>query len=353
VSGYSVVNHTILPKGFGRSVEADYWHLKQHVQVWDVGCQRQVEVSGPDAARLAQLMTPRDLRRAEIGQCLYAPMVDEQGRMLNDPVILRIDHDRFWFSIADADMLLWAGGLACGLGLDVSVDEPDVWPLAVQGPASELLMSRLFGAGIGRLPFFRFQRRDFRGRSLVVARSGYSRQGGFEIYLDDFSLGTQLWDAIWEAGQDLDIAPGSPNLIERIEGGLLSYGNDMTRQENPLECGMARYCRLDGAVDFIGLPALQRIARKGPQRMIRGVVFDGEPCPPCRQPWPIFVDHARIGHVTSAIWSPRFGCNVALGMIDLAYVEAGTAVTVENGDGSVTRGAVVDLPMTESGVTIR
>ena len=205
VSGYSIVNHMILPKGFQRTIEEDYWHLKEHVQLWDVACQRQVELKGPDAAHLAQLMTPRDLGNARTGQCLYAPMVDDNGRMLNDPVILKLAEDHFWFSIADLDMLLWAKGLATGLGLDVSIDEPDVSPLAVQGPKADDLMEAVFGAAAREIGFFRFRKLDFLGEPLIVARSGYSKQGGFEIYLDDSSKGEKLWDALWKSGQQFNV----------------------------------------------------------------------------------------------------------------------------------------------------
>ena len=345
VSGYSVVNHTILPKGFTTSVEQDYWHLKNHVQLWDVGCQRQVELHGTDAARLAQLMTPRDLRAAEVGQCLYAPMIDAEAGMLNDPVILKRAPDRFWFSIADADMLLWAKGLATGMGLDVSVDEPDVWPLAVQGPKSDQLMARVFGEAVCEIGFFRFGKFRLHGREIVIARSGFSRQGGFELYVDGFDFGAEVWDTLWRAGDGLELAPGCPNLIERIEGGLLSYGNEMTRANNPLECGLDRFCTVDGSLDYIGLQALQRIAAEGPQRMIRGLRFDGNATPAPQHPWPIRNGDILAGYVTSATWSPRFEGNVALAMLERGYWEAGTAVDVYCGDGSRRAGIVSDLPM--------
>lgn len=345
VSGFSVVNHTILPKGFRKSVAEDYWHLKTHVQLWDVGCQRQVELRGQDAARLAQWMTPRDLRRAQIGQCLYAPLIDENAGMLNDPIIVKLAEDHFWLSIADADVLLWAKGLALGMGLQVEIDEPDVWPLAVQGPKSDDLAARVFGDGVRNIPFFGFDRIDFRGRDLVVARTGFSRQGGFEIYLDDFALGGELWDALWQAGAGLEVAPGCPNLIERVEGGLLSYGNEMTRADNPLECGLERYCQLDGSLDYIGREALLRIAESGPARLIRGVIFDGDACPACQHPWPLTVDGQQVGYVTTAIWSPRFERNVALAMIDRGYWNAHTAVCVHCVDGLERRGIVTELPM--------
>lgn len=345
VSGYSVVNHTILPKGFGRSVAEDYWHLKEHVQIWDVGCQRQVELRGPDAARLAQLMTPRDLSAAAIGQCLYAPMIDDRAGMLNDPVILKLAEDRFWFSIADADMLLWARGLAIGLGLDVTVDEPDVWPLAVQGPKAEELAARVFGAALRELAFFRFARCAFDGTELVVARSGFSAQGGFEVYVDGFALGARVWDALWEAGGDLDLRVGCPNLIERIEAGLLSYGNEMTRADNPFECGLGKYCRVDGGIEYIGLEAMQRIAAAGHGREIRGLIFDGAPCAAPRHPWPLRVDDRQVGQVTSAAPSPRFEANVALVMVERDYWTPGTEVAVDTGDGVARRGRITALPM--------
>jgi len=348
VSGYSVVNHTILPKGFQKTVEEDYWHLKTHVQLWDVGCQRQVELRGPDAAKLAQLMTPRDLRDARIGQCLYAPLIDENAKMLNDPIILKLAEDRFWFSIADADVLLWAKGLAVGMKLEVVADEPDVWPLAVQGPKADDLMARVFGEQVREIGFFKFKKCDFEGHPLVVARSGFSKQGGFEIYLDDFSRGSLLWDALWQAGADLDVSPGCPNLIERVEGGLLSYGNEMTRDDNPLECGLGKYCQLDGSVEYIGLAALQHIARAGPERLIRGVIFDGDACSACQHPWPLTIDDQQVGYVATAIWSPRFERNVALAMLVRGYWEAGTTVTVNAADGSQRRGIVTELPMETS-----
>ena len=345
VSGFSVVNHTILPKGFTRTVEEDYWHLRSQVQLWDVGCQRQVEISGRDAARLTQLITPRDLRDTQVGQCLYAPLIDKNAGMLNDPVILKLAEDRFWLSIADADILLWVDGLTQGMQLDVAVFEPDVWPLAVQGPKSEELMARVFGESVREIGFFRFARCEFQGKPQVIARSGFSKQGGFEVYVDGFGLGGASWDAIWEAGEGLELTPGCPNLIERIEAGLLSYGNEMTRDNNPLECGMEQYCQLDGSVEYIGLAALRKIADRGVERRIRGVIFDGDACSAPQYPWPLSVDGQPAGHITSAIWSPRFEQNVALGMLERDYWAAETPVRVDCGNDRVRQGRVVDLPM--------
>lgn len=345
VSGYSVVNHTILPKGFKRSAEEDYWHLLEHVQLWDVGCQRQVEIRGEDAAQLVELMTPRDLSIAEVGQCLYAPLVDHRGGMLNDPVILKLNYDHYWLSVADSDILLWAKGLAYGLGLEVEVEEPDVWPMAIQGPKADQLLVKVFGQEIEQIKFFRFRKLVFEDHPLIVARSGFSKQGGFEIYLDRPEMGGQLWSTLWQAGQELDVAPGCPNLIERIEGGLLSYGNEMTRSDNPYECGLARYCQLEKTADFIGRSALIRIQSEGPNRQIRGIKFGTDRCPPCSSPWPVRVGDEKVGYVTSAAWSPRFECNVALAMINRHYWDEGYEITVEGEDRIVRDGVVSSLPM--------
>ena len=327
VKGYTVYNHMLLPTAF-RSVEEDYWHLKSHVQIWDVGCERQVEITGPDAARMLQMMTPRDLAKATIGQCLYAPLTDAQGGLINDPVVLKLAADRFWLSIADSDVLLWAKGLAHGAGLDVRVSEPDVWPLAVQGPKAEELTARVFGDQARQIGFFRFQSLSFQGHPLIVARSGWSKQGGFEIYLDRADLGQPLWDALAEAGQDLNVGPGCPNLIERIEGGLLSYGNDMTIANNPLECGLDRFCHHDRDIDFIGRTALRRIAAEGPARKILGLRIKAAGLPSCVAPWPVLRDGGLVGSVSSAAMSPACQTGLAFAMLDRGHWEPGITVSV-------------------------
>ena len=345
VRGYSVVNHMLLPKAFQPTVEEDYWHLREHVQVWDVSCQRQVQIQGRDAERLVQWMTPRRITNARVGDCLYVPIVDHHGGMVNDPVLLKIAEDRFWLSIADSDVLLYAMGLAIGAGLDVAIDEPDVSPLAVQGPKAEDLMATVFGEEVRSIGFFKYKRLDFQGTQQVIARSGYSRQGGFEIYLHNSALGSALWDTIWEAGQAFNITPGCPNLIERIEGGLFSYGNEMTRENNPLELGLGKFCKLDRSVDFVGLKALQKIAEEGVKREIRGLVFDGDPVPACSKPWPVMAGGRQVGQITSGIWSPRLKANVGLSMIDRGYWDIGQEIEVHTPDGAARGGRIEELPM--------
>jgi len=344
VKGYTVYNHMLLPTVFD-TPEADYRHLKTHVQVWDVACERQVEITGPDAFRLTQMLTPRSLANIEYGRCLYTPMVDETGGMLNDPVTLKLDEDRYWVSIADSDLLLWVKGLACGLGLEVEVFEPDVSPLGVQGPKSDDLMARVFGEEVRNIGFFRFDRMAFGAHAFIVARSGYSKQGGFEIYLEGRENGEALWDALFAVGEDLNVRAGGPNAIERIEGGLLSYGNDMTREDTPFECGLGKFAQPGEAVGCIGREALLRQAADGPRRQIRGVRIEGGPVPLCTQAWPVMVDGQRVGQVTSAMWSPDFETNVAIGMIDASHWTPGTPVEVETPDGTRS-GVIAALPYT-------
>ncbi len=343
VKGYTVYNHMLLPTHF-KSPEEDYWHLREAVQLWDVSCERQVQVRGPDAARLVQYLTPRDISKLTVGKCFYIPVVDETGGMLNDPVALMLDEDRFWISLADSDLLLWVKGLAAGMNLEVAVDEPDVSPLGVQGPKAEDTVAAVFGERVRDIGFFRYDTLPFNGHDLIIARSGYSKQGGFEIYLDDSSLGEALWDVLWEAGVPHNIQAGGPNLIERIEGGLLSYGNDMTSENTPHECGLGKFCQTVDAINCIGRDALIRSIVDGPARQIRGVYMPGPAIPGPIEPWAVHAGEAEhAGRITSAAWSPRLETHVCIGMIESAYWEPGTEVIIETPAGP-RAGEVTMLP---------
>jgi dimethylsulfoniopropionate demethylase len=305
------------------------------VQVWDVACERQVEIRGPDSQRLVQLMAPRDVSRCAIGQGLYAPLCDSEGGIINDPVLIKLADDHWWVSIADSDVALWADGLAQGYGLDARAREADIWPLAVQGPRAEELVTRVFGPEVPKIRFFRSKMLPFRGTEMMVMRSGYSKQGGFEIYLNDPTLAEPLWDELFDKGADLNVRAGGPNLIERIESGLLSYGNDMNFTHNPFECGLDVYMDLDADIDSMGIEALRAIRGKHVHQLM-GVVFDSVVE---FDDFRIEVDGVQVGDVRSQVWSPRHLKFLTMVMMKRDFLADNDTVTV---GGKL--GQIVDLP---------
>ena len=341
VSGYTVYNHMLLPTMF-EGLREDCAHLKQYAQIWDVSAERQVQIQGPDAHKLACMISARDLSKAQVGRCYYAPICDQHGKMINDPVALRLADDKYWFSIADSDLLLWVQGLALGMGLNVDICEPDVSPLAVQGPMAEDLLVDVFGSAIRDIKFFRFAAFPFMGRMLNIARSGWSKQGGFEIYLDDSSLGGDLWDAIWTKGEPYNLRPGCPNLIERIESGLLSYGNDMNREDTPLEIGLEKFCGLDGDADFIGKDALIAQRDAGLTKRLMGIEINGEEMAPVSMPLPIMYNGNQVGKITSAVYSPDYGSNIGFAMVAIDHANEGAVLDVRSDQGPL-RGVVYEM----------
>ena len=258
VTGFSVVNHTLLPKSFQNSIEEDYLHLQEYAQIWDVGCQRQVEIKGKDALKLIELMTPRSISGLKPGKCLYIPLTDENGGIINDPILIKKSTDHYYLSVADSDVLLWARGLAIGLRLNVRIREPDIWPLAIQGPRAADVLAKVFGERIHSIKRFNFDYFSLDGSSQLIAKTGYSRIGGYEIYLSRPELGASLWETILEVGRSENIRPGSPNIIDRVEAGLLSYGNEMTVENTPLECNMDKFVDINKQENYIGKKMLLR-----------------------------------------------------------------------------------------------
>ncbi|NKB62172.1 MAG: dimethylsulfoniopropionate demethylase [Gammaproteobacteria bacterium] len=320
---FTVYNHMPLSSVY-ESPEEDYAHLCEHVQVWDVACERQVEVVGKDALALVELVTPRDISKCAIGQCFYAPVCDENGGVVNDPIIIRLAEDRFWVSIADSDVLLWMKGIAYGRAMDVSVFEPDVSPLAVQGPKSFDLMADLVGEHIRDIRFFWFIETEIAGTEVILARSGWSGQGGFEIYLQDSSRGLDLWDAVWRAGEKYNIRAGCPNLIERLETGLLSYGSDMTLDNNPLECGLDRFFKLGKPAEYMCREALDTIAAQGVARKVVNLKVMGDKLTAPRSTWNVKNETGEVvGILTSLAYSPKYEANLCFATIDAAYGNQG------------------------------
>ena len=325
VKSYTVYNHMLLPTVFSSVVE-DYHHLKHHVQLWDVSCERQISITGPDARRLMTLLSPRDLSRMADDQCFYIPVICRQGGMLNDPVAVKLADDHYWVSIADSDFLQYVLGVADALQLQVEIEEPDVSPLGVQGPKADALLEKLFGPAIRDIRFFRYRKLAFEGHEMIIARSGFSKQGGFEIYVEGSEYAMPLWEALMQAGEALEVRAGCPNLIERIEGGLLSYGNDMTRANTPYEAGLGRF--INATSDYIGKAGL---ACRPAEKMIRPIAIEGE-IPVCDRLWPVYAEGRQVGAVSSAAFSPDFEISVAIGMISKSHWDAGTRFEVESQD---------------------
>ena len=331
---FSVYNHMTLPLVFA-SLEEDYAHLCEHVQLWDVSSERQVEVSGPDAMRLCELVTPRDLSVMSVGQGLYAPLVDEKGGIVNDPIILKLASERFWVSISDSDVLLWLKGLATGFGMDVDVFEPDVSPLAVQGPKAEDLLAELLGEDIRAVRFFRFIEKSIAGTDVLIARSGWSGKGGFEIYLQDSAKGLEVWDTVFEAGEKYNIRAGCPNQIERMETGLLSYGSDMTLANSPAECGLNRFYSLGKKAEYLGRDALERIERQGvSQKLVNLRLAVNHPLA-LRSTWQVELANGQpVGMVTSQSHSLQYRAVLAYAYLAIETVNSQEYVYVVLDDGT-------------------
>ncbi|MEH6456962.1 MAG: dimethylsulfoniopropionate demethylase [Cocleimonas sp.] len=329
VKSYTVYNNMLLPTVF-RTLKKDYWHLCEHVQVWDVSVERQVEIAGPDAYKLIQLMTPRNLSQAKVGQCFYIPLCDEDGTLINDPIAIKHSDDIWWLSIADSDVYLWAKGLATGFGLDVKVTEPDVWPLAIQGPKAEDLVARVFGESIRNIRFFGSEILNYGGKEMLIARSGWSKQGGFEVYVNDIDLGLQLWDELFEKGADLNVGPGCPNNIERIESGLMSFGNDMDYKDTPYECYLEKYISPDPELKSLSIKALHKHKST---RNLMGLIIDSTAK---LSDMNVSQNDEIIGEIRSQTWSPKYKSRLAFAMLDSAGIEGLTEVMVNTNQGLVT-----------------
>ena len=333
-TGFSVYNHMYIPRDFG-SPEQNFWNLIEKSILCDVAVERQVEITGPDAYKFTQLLTPRDLSKLSIGQCKYVLIVNNDGGILNDPVLLRLAENHFWLSLADSDVLLWAQGVAVNSGLDVKISEPDVSPLQLQGPTSQKIMVKLFGESIKELKYYWLREYELDGIPLIVSRTGWSSELGYEIYLRDGSRGNELYEKIMEAGKEHGLQPGHTSSIRRIEGGMLSYHADADINTNPFELGLDRLVSLDSDIEFIGKAALKKIKADGIKRKQVGLEINCEPLSgPNTTFWSIKKDNNKIGKVTSAVYSPRLKKNIALAMINIENSEIGTSLEVKTNRGN-------------------
>ena len=342
VTAYTIYNHMLLPAAFG-SIDDSYNHLKQYVQIWDVAAERQVEISGKDSAKLVQLMTCRDLSKSKDGRCYYCPIIDDNAGLINDPVVLRLNENKWWVSLADSDVILFAKGLAIGNKLDVKIFEPDVDIMAIQGPKSFELMEKVFGDKIVNLKFFGFDYFEFGGDKHLIARSGWSKQGGYEIYVEHNVSGLKLYDHLFEIGKEFNIKPGCPNLIERIESGLLSYGNDIDNGDNPYECGFDKYINIDSEVNFLGKEKLKKIKSEGIKKKLMGVMLDIDKISITGSLELSDQNNNIIGELRSACYSPHFKKVIGIAMMKKPHWNVDQDIKAKI-NGEICTGKVCDLP---------
>ena len=325
---FTVYNHMYMPTMYTDPVD-EYWSLVNDVTLWDVSCQRQVEITGPDAFELIQRLTPRDMSKCQVGQCQYMVLTDTAGGIINDAVMLRVGEQQFWLSPGDGDVLLWVLGVAARSGLDVQVDEPDVSPLQLQGPKSPYVARQLFGDDILNLRYYWMIETELDGIPLVVSRTGWSGELGYELYLRDHRLGEPLWETVMQAGREYAIKPITPNLIRSIEGGLLSYCSDITRADNPFVIGIDYFVDFDQG-DFIGRDALMKVAEQGPDRKLVGIEIGGDPLPMTNsQFYPVRKGDEEVGHVTRCIYSPRLEKNIGYANVPIELADIGTELVFD------------------------
>ena len=346
LTSYTVYNHMLLPAGFSDNLEQTYYHLKKYVQIWDVAAERQIQISGKDASKLIQLMTPRNMTNTKAGKCYYCPIIDDNGGIINDPVILKFNNDKWWVSIADSDLLLYAKGLAIGKKFEVEIFEPNVNIMAVQGPKSFDLMNKVLGSKILELKFYNFDYFQFADNKYLIARSGWSKQGGFEIYVENDEAGLTLYDEFFRIGDEFNIKPGCPHLIERIESGLISYNNDIDIGDNPFECGFDRFVDLDSNIDFLGKERLKQIKKEGISKKLMGVIIDANEIH-ITGSLNLFYQNKLIGELRSAVYSPTFKKVIGMAMINKPFFTKGQNFEInldDKGDKSIHSGTVCELP---------
>ena len=349
--GFSVYNHMYIPRDFGDPVQ-NFWNLVNEAILCDVAVERQVEITGKDAARFTQYLSCRDLSSCAVGQCKYVLLTDQDGGVINDPILLKLAEDHFWLSIADSDVLLWAKGVAAASDMQVTVREPDVSPLQLQGPRSRDILRAAFGDAPADLKYYRFMEVDWNGVPLIISRTGWSSELGYEIFLRDGAYGDDLWEYLMQVGGPMGLHPGHTSSIRRIEAAMLSYHADMTLANNPFELGMDRLVDLDMDADFISKAALQKIAREGVRQRQVGLTFDGAPIPGSNDDfWPIKVAGQEVGYVTSAVYSPRLEQNIALALVKASHAEIGTQISLETGFG-VRAGVITPKPFYDPNKTL-
>jgi aminomethyltransferase len=343
---YTTYNHMLFPICFD-DLESEYWHLINHVTLWDVSVERQVEITGPDAFEFTNMLTPRDLTRCAVGQGKYVAITAPDGGVINDPVLLRLGENHFWLALADSDVLLWARGVALNAGMMVNITEPDVSPLQIQGPKAKEVVQALFGDRVLGLKYYYFLDTSLDGIPVIVTRTGWSGEVGYEVYLRDGSKGDVLWERIMEAGKPHNIRPTGPSDIRRVEAGILNWGADITLADNVYEVGLEWLVDEQKPGAYIGREALARVKAEGVRRKLVGIEIEGDRVEFNVTKWPVKAGSETIGRVTSAIYSPRLERNLGYAMVPTAYAAVGTNFTVDVPGSGARRATVVPKPFVD------
>jgi glycine cleavage system aminomethyltransferase T len=344
-SAYDLYQHMYHPNTYGDPVE-EYRSLVNDVTLWDVSVERIVEITGPDSSAFTNLLTCRDLTRCEVKQCKYVLVTAPGGGIVNDPVLLRVEQDRWWLALADSDAGLYAMGVAANAGMDVTIVHPEVYPVQVQGPKAKDTMRDLFGDRILDMKYYWCEEASLDGIPVVISRTGWTAVIGYEIYLRDPSRGDDLWERILEAGKPYDIRVTPSSDIRRIEAGIFDWGSDITLTHNPFEVtGLERLVEEQEA-DYIGKAALERIRREGVRRKLVGIEIEGAPVEQPTQYWPAFSEGERVGHVTDACWSPRLEKNIGYVWVPVELAAPGTELELDTDVGD-RRGTTASLPFVD------
>jgi len=343
VKGFTIYNKMYLPTGFD-DPEKEYESLINDVTFGDFAAERQIEISGPDAYDFIKYIQPRNLEKCQIGYCKYIILTDNEGGIINDACLLRLEDDKFWISPGDGDVILWLQGLAINSGMNVSIHEPDVSPLQISGPKSGKLIQKLFDGEHDDLGYYKARKTSLDNIPMVIARTGWSGELSYELYLQDGSLGNDLFEKVYDAAKEFNGRVIAPNTIRTIEGGILSYGSDFDRSHNPFTIGFDRLVDLDQKNDFIGKDALRKIKERGLTEKLVGIELEGDPIMKAPENfWTVKSNNLKVGRVSRAFFSPRLEKNIALAIVDIDNAEEGTSVVVETPNGDL-NSTVVSLP---------
>lgn len=353
-SSYIVLNHMFMPYRYGDQTE-EYWSLVNDVTLWDVAAERQVEISGPDAVAFMELVIPRSLEKCLPGHCRYVLLTDAEGHVINDPVLIRLDTNRYWLSAADSDLALWLKGVACFAGLDVKITEPDVAPIQLQGRKSRDLMVRLFGEALQELKYYRALETTLDGMPVVITRTGWSGDLGYEIYLQDVSRALELWDKVKAAGAEFNLRVTGPNTIRRVEAGIIAMRSDFPLSASPYHLGLERMVDLNKPADFIGKKALSDYAQKGVSWKLVSLKIEGTRLSSEAAAFgarPVRHKGKIAGKTTVMVFSPRLNATIGYAQVEASAAELGTTLEVEGPQGPA-EAKVVERPFLNVNAEVR